>query len=183
MTTTTSSRIISLKRLDEFRKTIARHERGNNLFRNEHSATRFGRPGFDAERWRVLVAITGTASGQRALECAIDLAVRSDTVLVGLVIQGKLPAYAATVGEVEAERERTAAFFETIGWLAVDQAAEHGVELQLRSRHGPLGRALRRELELGDFDLVVIGRPAAPLRRALTAAVVSQIPGPVLLAE
>ena len=131
----------------------------------------------------MLVAITGTASGQRALECAIDLAMRSETALVGLIVRGRLPAYAATVGEVEAERERTAAFFETIGRLAVDQAAEHGVDLELRSRHGPLGRALRRELADGDFDLVVIGRPATTMRRALTAAVVSQIPGPVLLAE
>lgn len=60
----------------------------------------------EQNRWRILVAITGTVDGQRALEQAIELAARTDAELTGLVVEGRLPAYAATVGEVDEENRR-----------------------------------------------------------------------------
>ena len=141
------------------------------------------RAGIAPGRRRILVAITGTPSGQRALESAIDLALRTDADLAGLVIKNRLPRPPATVAEVAAEQERTAAFFDTVGRLAVDQAAEHGIDLQFYVQHGPLGRALRGAIVPGRFDLVVIGRPTGRLLRALTAIQACRIPCSVLIAE
>lgn len=111
------------------------------------------------ERWQLLVAITGTVSGQKALERAIDLAERTDAHLVGLVIQGRLPRYAATIGEIESERKRRGPFYDTVARLAADQAAEKGVELDIRRRNGPFARTVLREAVGGRFDLVVVGLP------------------------
>ena len=107
------------------------------------------RPQAGRNRWHVLVAITGTPSGQQALELAIDLADRTDAHLVGLVIQGRLPRYAATIGEIESEQERREPFFETIARLAADQAAERGVEIDIRVRHGPFTPTVLREAPTG----------------------------------
>ena len=111
------------------------------------------------KRWRILVAITGTTEGQRALEHAIELAARTGSELIGLVIEGRLPAYPTTVGEVDAERHRRRPFFDTITRLAVDQAAEHGLDVDIRRRPGPIVRALSREATASSVDVIVIGRP------------------------
>jgi len=76
----------------------------------------------EEKRWRILVAITGTPERQRALDHAIELATRTDSELVGLVIEGRLPACPATVGEVETECRRDRPLFDTLSRLAVDQA-------------------------------------------------------------
>lgn len=108
----------------------------------------------------ILVALSGTPSGQRALDRAIELAEQSGADLVGIVLHGRLPVAPIAVAEVDAERARTERFFDAIGRLAVDQAAEHGLELELLHQHGPLGRALRRTLQTREVSVVVVGRPA-----------------------
>jgi nucleotide-binding universal stress UspA family protein len=113
----------------------------------------------EEKRWRILVAITGTPEGQRALDHAIELATRTDAELVGLIIEARLPAYPATVGEVEAERRRGRPLFDTLSRLAVDQAAELGLDIEIRRRPAPVVRAILREADASSIDLVVIGRP------------------------
>ena len=57
----------------------------------------------------VLVAVDGSEGAQRALDCAISLVERLGGRLTALVVEGKLPAYAATAGEVdEVKREKDA---------------------------------------------------------------------------
>ena len=45
---------------------------------------------------RPLVAIDGSEGSQHALDCALSLVERLGGELTALVVQGKLPAYAAT---------------------------------------------------------------------------------------
>lgn len=49
----------------------------------------------------VLVAIDGSEGAERALDCSISLVERLGSQLTALVLEGKLPAYAATAGEVD----------------------------------------------------------------------------------
>jgi nucleotide-binding universal stress UspA family protein len=100
---------------------------------------------------------TGTVSSQAALERTFDLAHDIDARVVGLVIGRRLPLAAATVGEVEHARQRGLRLFESVRQLALDQAATHAVQLDVRFRHGPFVRTLLREANEGKFDLVVIG--------------------------
>lgn len=122
----------------------------------------------EEKRWRILVAITGTPEGQRALEHAIELATRTDSELVGLVIEGRLPAYPATIGEVDEQQRRGRPLFDTLSTLAADQGAEHGLDIEIRRRPGPIVRAILREAIASSADLVVIGRPRG--RRSIVVA-------------
>jgi nucleotide-binding universal stress UspA family protein len=130
---------------------------------------------------RILVAITGTVEGQRALEHGIQLARMSGADLVGLVIEARLPAAPATVAEVEDARRAGEPFFDTITTLAIDQAAEHGINLQIRRRPGPLVRAVCREARTSDVNLVIIGRPRSILGLPRIASLTRRLRRPLLL--
>ena len=60
----------------------------------------------------VLVAIDGSEGAQRALDCAISLVERLGGKLTALAVEGKLPAYAATAGEVDEVKQEKDAFFQ-----------------------------------------------------------------------
>ena len=53
-----------------------------------------------------LVAIDGSKGAQSALDCAISLVERLGGQLAALIVEGKLPAYAATAGEVDESSAR-----------------------------------------------------------------------------
>ena len=80
---------------------------------------------------KILVAIDGSPGGQKALETAIELAKLTRAELHGLAVEGKLPAYAATIGEVDEVKREKDQFFGTIARLARDQAREKGIDLQV----------------------------------------------------
>ena len=80
---------------------------------------------------KILVAIDGSPGGQKALEIAIELAKLSRAELHALAVEGKLPAYAATIGEVDEVKREKDQFFGTIARLARDQARAEGVDLQI----------------------------------------------------
>lgn len=49
----------------------------------------------------VLVAVDGSEGSQRALDCALALVGGLGGRLTALAVEGKLPAYAASIGEVD----------------------------------------------------------------------------------
>ncbi len=106
---------------------------------------------------RILVAIDGSPGGQKALETAIELAKITGAALDGLAVEGRLPAYAATIGEVDEVKREKDAFFGTLGRLAQEQAREEGVELEVDIRAGHAAELIVRYAKKGDFDLVVVG--------------------------
>jgi hypothetical protein len=75
------------------------------------------------------------------------------------MIEGRLPAYPATVGEVDAERRRDRLLLDTLSRLADDQASEHGLDIETPRRPAPVVRAVLREAIDSGIDLVVIVRP------------------------
>src|SRR5512144_410273 len=78
----------------------------------------------------VLVAIDGSEGAERALDCAVSLVERLGGKLTALLVEGKLPAYAATAGEVDEVKKEKDKFFETVLEGARETAKEHGVELE-----------------------------------------------------
>jgi nucleotide-binding universal stress UspA family protein len=106
---------------------------------------------------RILVAIDGSPGGQKALEKAIELAKVSGASLSGLAVEGKLPAYAATVGEVDEVKEQKDEFFGRIARLAREQAAAEGLDMNVEVLPGHAAELIVRYAKQHDFDLVVVG--------------------------
>jgi nucleotide-binding universal stress UspA family protein len=105
----------------------------------------------------VLVAIDGSEGADRALDCAISLVQRLGGKLTALVVEGKLPAYAATAGEVDEVKKEKDAFFQRVLDGARDQAKEHGVALQTELVPGHAAEVITQYAKAHGHDLIVIG--------------------------
>ncbi len=62
----------------------------------------------------ILVAIDGSEGAQRALDCALSLVERLGGKLTAVAVEGKLPAYAATAGEVDEVKQEKDRFFQRV---------------------------------------------------------------------
>ena len=105
----------------------------------------------------VLVAIDGSEGANRALDCAISLVERLGGKLTALVVEGKLPAYAATAGEVDEVKKEKDAFFRQVLDAARDQATDHGVELATELVPGHAAEVITHYAKAHGHDLIVIG--------------------------
>jgi len=106
---------------------------------------------------RILFAIDGSPGGQKALEKAIELAKVAGASLGALAVEGRLPAYAATVGEVEETKREKDAFFSKLARLAQEQAEEQGLDVKVDVLPGHAAELIVRYARERDFDLVVVG--------------------------
>jgi nucleotide-binding universal stress UspA family protein len=106
---------------------------------------------------RILVAIDGSAGSARALDAAIDLAAATGSTLTALAVEGPLPAYAATLGEVEEVKREKDTFFAELTAGARAKAERAGVELEMDVRPGHAAELIVRYANDGEFDLVVVG--------------------------
>jgi nucleotide-binding universal stress UspA family protein len=106
---------------------------------------------------RILVAIDGSPGGQKALEKAIELAKATGASLSALAVEGKLPAYAATIGEVEEVKREKNDFYSRLARLAREQAREEGIDMHVDVQPGHAAELIVRYARQHDFDLVVVG--------------------------
>jgi nucleotide-binding universal stress UspA family protein len=106
---------------------------------------------------KVLVAIDGSEGAERALDCAVSLVERLGGKLTALVVEGKLPAYAATAGEVDEVKKEKDAFFQQVLDEAREQAKEHGVELETELVPGHAAEVITHYAKAHGHDLIVIG--------------------------
>jgi nucleotide-binding universal stress UspA family protein len=105
----------------------------------------------------VLVAVDGSEGAQRALDCAISLVERLGGRLTALVVEGKLPAYAATAGEVDEVKREKDAFFKRVLDDAIELAAERGIELRTDLVPGHAAEVITQYAKAHGHDLIVIG--------------------------
>jgi nucleotide-binding universal stress UspA family protein len=75
----------------------------------------------------ILVAIDGSQGANRALATALDMTRLAGGHLTALAIEGPLPAYAATIGEVEEVKRQKDRFFDGVAQDAREQAEAAGV--------------------------------------------------------
>ena len=124
---------------------------------------------------RILVAIDGSEGAGRALGTAIELARLSGSSLSALAVEGPLPVYAATIGEVDEVRREKDAFFGRVAVEAKRLAAEAGVELDVDVRPGHAAELIvRRAAELR-ADLVVVGHKGHLLQDYLLGSTADRV--------
>lgn len=124
---------------------------------------------------RILVAVDGSESSTRALETAIELARLTGAALVALAVEGPLPAYAATIGEVEEVKREKDAFFGTLlaDVRARARRADVPVETDLRAGHA--AELIVRVAAERAADLVVLGKRGHFLRDHLLGSTADRV--------
>jgi CBS domain-containing protein len=105
----------------------------------------------------ILVALDGRPEAEQALKQAIALAKTTGASLAGISVMEKLPAYAASVGEVEDAKNEFEKFFTKIQGDAVKIAESSGVLMKTIIRAGNAAQVILRYAEENGVDLIVVG--------------------------
>ncbi|MGH2839327.1 MAG: universal stress protein [Solirubrobacteraceae bacterium] len=104
----------------------------------------------------VLVAIDGSKGSEKALDCALSLAGAVGAQVTALAVEGKLPAYAASLGEVDEAKREKDEFFAQVLQRARAQAQPRGVTLtELVPGHA--AEVITHYAKAHGHDLIVIG--------------------------
>ena len=106
---------------------------------------------------RILIGLDGSEAAQRALERALDLAALCGAQVLVISVEEKLPAYAATVGEVQEEERYEHRYFRQLQHEARRHAEARGVAVQLEVVPGHPAQVLARIAAERGCDLVVLG--------------------------
>lgn len=135
---------------------------------------------------RILVAIDGSEGSERAFLKALELARLAGAELEALAIEGPLPAYAATVGEVEEVKLEKDLFFNRLAARAREQALGEGIELEVEVRAGHAAEVIVHRAAQG-FDLVVVGHKSRLLQDYLLGSTADRVahhaPCPVMIVK
>jgi nucleotide-binding universal stress UspA family protein len=105
----------------------------------------------------VLVAVDGSEGSNRALDCALSLCERLGCRLAALAVEGKLPAYAASLGEVDEVKREKDRFFSAVLEQAKAEAGQRGVELATDLVPGHAAEVITHYAKAHGHDLIVIG--------------------------
>jgi nucleotide-binding universal stress UspA family protein len=134
---------------------------------------------------RILVAIDGSECSDRAFAKALELAALSEAHVTALAVEGPLPAYAATVGEVEEVKREKDAFFERLGSAARQRAEQEGIHIDVDIRPGHAAEVISRVAGEGGYDLVVLGHRGHFVRDRLLGSTADRVsehaPCPVMI--
>jgi nucleotide-binding universal stress UspA family protein len=105
----------------------------------------------------VLVAVDGSEGGDKALDCALSICQAVGARLTALAVEGKLPAYAASVGEVDDVKREKDDFFGDVLAAAAEQAAVRGVEASTYLVPGHAAEVITHYARAHGHDLIVLG--------------------------
>jgi len=106
---------------------------------------------------RVLVAIDGSDGAWKALDCALSICSAAGAELTALAVEGKLPAYAGSLGEVEEVKREKDAYFRRVLHEARQQAADRDVTLRTDLVAGHAAEVIAHYARAHDHDLIVVG--------------------------
>ena len=106
---------------------------------------------------KILVAIDGSPSSEKALANAVDLAAHYQAELISLSV-AELPEVVAMVDEVDEIRQSADEFFRKIAEAAVEYAKSRGVVLRSVVVHGHAAEEILRFAENEEANLIVLGR-------------------------
>ena len=134
---------------------------------------------------KILVAIDGSEGSDRALAKAVELAQLAKARITALAVEGPLPAYAATIGEVDEVKREKDVFFNALAEQAKRRASESGIVLEVIVRPGHPAELISEVATEGAYDLVVLGHRGHFLRDHLLGStadrVVEHAPCPVMI--
>jgi nucleotide-binding universal stress UspA family protein len=124
---------------------------------------------------RILVAVDGSDASGRALGKAIELAALTHATLVALAVEGPLPAYAATVGEVDEVKREKDLFFGNLAAEVRRQAEQAGVPVEVELRAGHAAELITRFASEQVADLIVLGHRGHFLRDHLLGSTADRV--------
>ena len=135
---------------------------------------------------KILVGLDGSPSSSRALEHALRLASFTGASVQALSVEERLPAYAATVGEVEETLRDEERYFHQVERRTQELAAKSGVQLSYSVVPGHATEELVRAAKEYVCDLIVVGRSGhSQLHHALLGSTADRVaehaPCPVLI--
>jgi nucleotide-binding universal stress UspA family protein len=105
----------------------------------------------------VLVALDGSAGATKALDCALSICSAIGARVTALAVEGKLPAYAASLGEVDEVRREKDAYFRGVLAEATEEARARGVEINTDLVPGHAAEVITHYALAHGHDLVVLG--------------------------
>ena len=105
----------------------------------------------------VLVAVDGSEGGAKALDCALSICQALGARMTALAVEGKLPAYAASLGEVDEVKREKDEFFGDVLAAAAEQAAARGVEASTELVPGHAAEVITHYARAHGHDLIVLG--------------------------
>ena len=106
---------------------------------------------------RVLVAIDGSEGALKALDCAVSICEAVGASLTALAVEGRLPAYAGSVGEVDEVKREKDAFFSRVLDDAREQASGRGVAVETDLVPGHAAEVITHYAKAHGHDLIVVG--------------------------
>jgi nucleotide-binding universal stress UspA family protein len=124
---------------------------------------------------KILVAIDGSEWSDHALATAVELAVLAGAKLTALAIEGPLPAYAATIGEVDEVKREKDRFFRTLAAAARTRGDQAGIDIDVDVRPGHPAELISRVAEDGGFDLIVLGHRGHFVRDRLLGSTADRV--------
>jgi nucleotide-binding universal stress UspA family protein len=135
---------------------------------------------------KILVGLDGSEASRHALLQAIELAALTGGDVTALSVEEKLPAYAATVGELDEEKAFKNEYFLKILAEARELAERQHVTFEGRIVAGHAADQLVRVARAGPHDLLVIGHAGHSRLHGLLLGstadrVVEHAPCPVLV--
>jgi nucleotide-binding universal stress UspA family protein len=105
---------------------------------------------------KLLVANDGSQGGERAFQCALELAKRLGVALEMICVE-ELPRRPARIDEVEETQADASRLLETVAMNAYIEAKSQGVVLKTHVVAGHPVPAIAEFAERGGYDLLVVG--------------------------
>jgi len=124
---------------------------------------------------RILVAIDGSESSEHALTTGLELAALMHATVLALAVEGPLPAYAATVGEVEEVQREKDAFFSELVDRVRERAVAAGVEIEIDVRPGHAAELIVHHAADRQADLIVLGHRGHFLRDRMLGSTADRV--------
>jgi nucleotide-binding universal stress UspA family protein len=125
---------------------------------------------------KILVGLDGSAASTRALEHALRLASFTGASVQALSVEERLPAYAATVGEVQETLREEERYFHGVERRSQELAAENGIRLSYAIVPGHATEELVRAAKKYGCDLIVLGRSGhSQLHHALLGSTADRV--------
>jgi nucleotide-binding universal stress UspA family protein len=124
---------------------------------------------------KILVAIDGSACSDHAFAKALELAAITHAKLTALAVEGPLPAYAATVGEVDEVKREKDSFFRALADAARAQGELAGVQIDVDVRPGHPAELIPRVAREGEYDLIVLGHRGHFVRDRLLGSTADRV--------
>ena len=123
----------------------------------------------------ILVATDGSKGCEKALDCALSICTALDAQLTILGVEGKLPAYAASLGEVDEVKREKDDFFTRVLGEAKATATDRGVEVKTDLVPGHSADAIIHYAAAHGHDLIVVAHHAHILGDVLLGSTADRV--------